>query len=58
VGLFCPERARILRRDDRLKTSAASFDDALIGALSAWAGCSFTLTFNRKAARLKDSRLA
>jgi predicted nucleic-acid-binding protein len=28
------------------------FEDALIGALNAYAGCSCTLTFDRKAARL------
>jgi predicted nucleic-acid-binding protein len=41
-----------------LKTGAASFSDALIGALGAWAGCPSTLTFDRKAARLKDFQLA
>jgi predicted nucleic-acid-binding protein len=39
------------------KSGAASFDDALIGALGRWAGCSHTLTFDRKAARLRDFRL-
>lgn len=37
-----------------LRTGTASFDDALIGAIGAWAGCRTTLTFDRKAARLKD----
>ena len=41
-----------------LRTGEASFDDALIGALGRWAGCSTTLTFDRKAARLKDFKLA
>jgi predicted nucleic-acid-binding protein len=41
-----------------LKTNTASFDDALLGALGRWAGCSSTLTFDRKAARLKDFELA
>jgi predicted nucleic-acid-binding protein len=41
-----------------LKTNTASFDDALIGALGRWAGCSSTLTFDRKAARLRDFQLA
>jgi predicted nucleic-acid-binding protein len=41
-----------------LRTGEASFDDALIGALGAWAGCSTTLTFDRKASRLKDFQLA
>ncbi len=30
----------------------AEFEDALIGALNQWAGCSTSLTFDRKAARL------
>lgn len=41
-----------------LRTGTASFHDALIGALGTWAGCSTTLTFDRKAARLKDFQLA
>jgi predicted nucleic-acid-binding protein len=39
------------------QTSTASFEDALIGALGAWAGCSTTLTFDKKAARLPSFRL-
>lgn len=35
-----------------LKRDTGEFEDALIGALNAWAGCSSTLTFDRKAARL------
>lgn len=35
-----------------LKHGDGEFEDALIGALNAWAGCSHTLTFDRKAARL------
>ena len=35
-----------------LKHGTGGFEDALIGALNAWAGCSHTLTFDRKAARL------
>jgi len=41
-----------------LKTGKASFSDALIGAVSAWAGCRYTLTFDRTAARLKEFRPA
>ena len=41
-----------------LRTGAASFDDALIGALGRWAGCSTTFTYDRKAARLPGSQLA
>ena len=41
-----------------LKSGTVSFDDALIGALGAWAGCTTTLTFDRKAARLNTFQLA
>lgn len=40
-----------------LKQRRASFADALIGALGAKAGCSRTLTFDRKALRLADFEL-
>jgi len=35
-----------------LEDGTGEFEDALIGALNSWAGCSTTLTFDRKAARL------
>jgi predicted nucleic-acid-binding protein len=35
-----------------LKRGAGEFEDALIGALDAWAGCEKTLTFDRRAGRL------
>jgi predicted nucleic-acid-binding protein len=35
-----------------LKRGTGEFEDALIGALNVWTGCSHTLTFDRKAARL------
>lgn len=35
-----------------LRSGAGEFEDALIGALDAWAGCSCTLTFDRRATRL------
>jgi predicted nucleic-acid-binding protein len=35
-----------------LEDGTGEFEDALIGALDSWAGCSTTLTFDRKAARL------
>ena len=35
-----------------LKAGRSSFADALIGALGTWAGCSSTLTFDKRAARL------
>ncbi len=40
-----------------LKTGTGSFSDALIGALGTWAGCSTTLTFDKKAARLKQFKV-
>ncbi len=39
------------------KTGHGSFDDALIGALGLWAGCTSTLTLDRKASRLKGFKL-
>ena len=38
------------------KSGSGEFEDALIGALNAWAGCSHTLTFDRKAAHLSHFR--
>jgi predicted nucleic-acid-binding protein len=35
-----------------LRAGLGSFTDALIAALGMWAGCDFTLTFDRKAGRL------
>jgi predicted nucleic-acid-binding protein len=35
-----------------LRTGRGSFSDALITALGSWAGCSSTLTFDKKAGRL------
>jgi predicted nucleic-acid-binding protein len=40
-----------------LRAGQASFADALVGALGVWAGCSVTLTFDKKAARLKGFQL-
>lgn len=41
-----------------LKEGHGSFADAIIGALGTRAGCSRTLTFDQKAARLPDFELA
>jgi len=41
-----------------LKTETGSFSDGLIAALGRWAGCSSTLTFDKKATRLKGFELA
>jgi len=35
-----------------LRRGAGEFEDCLIGSLDAWAGCSRTLSFDQKAARL------
>ena len=35
-----------------LKEGIAEFEDALIGTLNLWSGCSTTITFDRKASRL------
>ena len=40
-----------------LKTGQGSFDDALIGTLGLWAGCTSTLTFDKKASRLQGFEL-
>jgi predicted nucleic-acid-binding protein len=40
-----------------LRSGEASFEDALIAALGAWSGCSKTMTFDRKAARIKGFEL-
>jgi len=39
-----------------LRRGTAEFEVALIGALNAWAGCSHTFTFDKKAARLPHFR--
>jgi len=39
-----------------LKRGTGEFEDALIGALDLWSGCSVTLTVDRKAARLPHFR--
>jgi predicted nucleic-acid-binding protein len=40
-----------------MKERRASFSDALVGALGAKAGCSRTVTFDRRAARLENFQL-
>jgi predicted nucleic-acid-binding protein len=52
--LFIQNEREVLLALDVLQAGAGAFDDALIGALGRWAGCSRTLTFDRKAARLSD----
>jgi len=40
-----------------LKRGVGEFEDALIGALNAWAGCPHTLTFDKKALRMPHFQL-
>ena len=40
-----------------LQTGQGSFDDSLIAALGLWAGCTSTLTFDKKASRLQGFEL-
>lgn len=51
--LFVQNEQEVFSAVTVLKTSAGSFSEALIAALGIWAGCSSTLTFDRKATRLK-----
>jgi predicted nucleic-acid-binding protein len=50
--LFFQNEQEVFTAMVALKAGRGSFADALIGALGTWAGCSSTLTFDRKAARL------
>jgi len=43
---------------EALESGTTGFSDALIGAVDSWAGCSHTLTFDKKAARLPGFQLA
>jgi predicted nucleic-acid-binding protein len=56
--LFVQNEQEVFTAAIALKTGVAAFADALIGALGAWAGCTATLTFDKKAARLKQFQLA
>src|SRR5437868_14811538 len=40
-----------------MKTARGSFADALVSALGTWAGCTATVTFDRRAARLAGFEL-
>ena len=40
-----------------LRNDQGSFDDALIAALGLWAGCTSTLTFDKKTSRLQGFQL-
>jgi predicted nucleic-acid-binding protein len=40
-----------------IKRGGGEFEDALLGAINDWAGCSHTVTFDRRAARLPNFQL-
>ena len=56
-SLFLQNRAEVTAAMLVLKSGQGSFADALIGALGLWAGCTATLTFDRKASRLPGFEL-
>jgi predicted nucleic-acid-binding protein len=56
--LFVQNEQEVFTATIALKTGVAAFADALIGALGEWAGCTTTLTFDKKATRLKQFQLA
>ena len=55
--LFVQNEREVFMAVAILSAGTGSFADALIGALGEWAGCSITLTFDKKAARLKGFQL-
>jgi predicted nucleic-acid-binding protein len=57
-SLFVQNEQEVFTAAIALKTGVAAFANALIGVLGAWAGCTATLTFDKRAARLKQFQLA
>jgi predicted nucleic-acid-binding protein len=55
--LFVQNEREVFMAVAILSAGTGSFADALTGALGGWAGCSTTLTFDKKAARLKGFQL-
>ena len=55
--LFIQNEQQVFTAMVALKTGKGSFSDALIGALGTWAGCTSTLTFDKKAVKLKSFRI-
>lgn len=49
--------AQVLQAAYALKQGTGEFEDALLGALNAWSGCTHTLTFDRRALRLPHFQL-
>ena len=55
--LFVQNEQEVFTAMIALRTGSGQFADALIGALSRWAGCKLTLTFDKRAARLSGFKL-
>ena len=55
--LFIQNEQEVYTAMHALGTGRGSFADALVGALGTWAGCDSTLTFDRKASRLRSFEL-
>ena len=51
-SLVVQNEQRVFEAAFALKRGTGEFEDALIGALNAWAGCEKTLTFDRRAGQL------
>jgi len=56
-SLFLQNEQEVSAAVQALKSGQGSFDDALIGALGSWAGCTATLTFDKRASRLQGFEL-
>ncbi len=56
--LLVQNEQQVFTAVESLKARKGSFADALIGALGQWAGCSATLTFDRKASKLSGFEFA
>lgn len=55
--LFIQNEQEVFTATVALKTKQGAFADVLMASLVTWAGCTSTLTFDKKAARLKSFEL-
>jgi predicted nucleic-acid-binding protein len=56
-SLFIQNEREVHKAMLTLKAGRGSFEDALIGELGLWAGCTSTLTFDKSASRLQGFEL-
>lgn len=56
-ALFVQNEREVYQALQLVKNAQGTFNDALVAALGQWAGCSHTLTFDRKACRLPGFKL-